>query len=515
MGGNRARNGSCPRGRMFRRIRHVYLDNNATTPVAAEVRRRMAKVLRAHPGNPSAVYRLGRDAASVIARARAEVAAALNAEPAEIVFTSGGSEANNQVLRMLARRALPPRNRMITTPVEHSSVRTVAEELAASAGLEVTWLPVDRAGRVRPSDLAAALDDRAFLVSCMLANNELGTINPLAEITALAHERGALVHADCVQALGKIPVDVRSLGVDYATFSAHKVFGPKGVGVLYVRDGAPCHAFISGGQQENGRRAGTECTHNIAGCGIAFSRVPELLTSGETVASRRDSLRALLAAIKPDLVENSPRDSVVPNTLNVRFPGARNADLLAFLDLHGICASAGSACSAQGGKPSHVLTAIGLSEAEADESLRFSLSANTSVEDITYVADVIGRFARGEVPEITLVPPAQATEAFVDNPRNYVLDVRLDVERRIMRGMPNSHEIPFFRFHRWLDRVPRDRNVLIVCSTGVDASIVAYAMKARGFPSVAVLLGGLIAWRVAHPALYRTRAGSCITPVPR
>ncbi len=198
-------------------------------------------------------------------------------------------------------------------------------------------------------------------------------------------QRGIPFHADCVQALGKIPVDVHDLGVDYATFSAHKVFGPKGVGVLYVRDGAPLHPFISGGQQEQGRRAGTESTHNIAGCGAAFARVPELLAKVPIVTARRTALLARLRAAMPELIENSPAEGVVPNTLNLRFPGVQNAELLAFLDLHGVSVSAGSACSAQGGKPSHVLTAIGLTEAEAQESLRLSLSAETSDRDIDYV----------------------------------------------------------------------------------------------------------------------------------
>jgi len=497
---------------MFRRVRQVYLDHNATTPVARQVRRRMAEVLNKHPGNPSSTYHLGRDAASVIVRARAEVAAAINAQPMEIVFTSGASEGNNHVLRMLAARAAPTRNRLVTTPAEHSSVRAVAEELAGM-GVEVTWLPVNRHGRIDTADLAAVLDRRVFLVSCMLANNELGTLNPVAELAALARESGALFHADCVQALGKVPVDVRALGVDYATFSAHKAFGPKGVGVLYVREGAPCHAFIRGGHQEQGRRAGTESTHNIAGCGAAFARVPDLLARAATVAARRDTFLARLTALKPDLVLNSPCDGVVANTLNVRFPGVRNADLLSFLDVHGVSVSAGSACSAEGGKPSHVLTAIGLTEAEAQQSLRLSLSVDTTIADIEYAADLIERFVRGEAPAVWLVSPAQVDAAFLDGPRNYILDVRLDIERRLMRGMPNSHEIPFLRFSRWLDRLPRNRNILIVCSTGVDASIVAYALKARGFPQVGVLLGGLVAWRVAHPALYRERAGSHIVAV--
>ena len=305
---------------MFKRIRQVYLDVNATTPVAPEVRRRMVEVIDKHPGNPSSAYRLGRDAAALIARARAEVAAAINASPSEVVFTSGASEGNNHVLRMVTARAPAPRRRLVTTAVEHSSVRRVAEELAGE-GVTVTWLPVDRYGRVRPEDLAAALDDTVCLVSCMLANNELGTVNPVRELAALAHERGIPFHADCVQALGKIPVDVHDLGVDYATFSAHKVFGPKGVGVLYVRDGAPLHPFISGGHQEQERRAGTESTHNIAGCGAAFARVPELLAKVPVVSGTARRAPGPVAGGEAGLIENSPARGRRAEYLESPLPG--------------------------------------------------------------------------------------------------------------------------------------------------------------------------------------------------
>ena len=499
---------------MFKRLRQVYLDVNATTPIAPEVRRRMVEVIDKHPGNASSAYRLGREAAALIARARAEVAATINASPSEVVFTSGASEGNNHVLRMVTARASASRRRLVTAAVEHPSVRSVAEDLAR-AGVTVTWLPVDRYGRIRSENLAAALDDTVCLVSCMVVNNELGTVNPVRDLAALAHAQGIPFHADCAQALGKMPVDVGALGVDYATFSAHKVFGPKGVGVLYVRDGVSLHPFITGGHQEQERRAGTESTHDIAGCGAAFARVPELLAKVPIVIARRDALLARLRAVKPDLIENSPPEGVVPNTLNLRFPGVRNADLLAFLDLHGVSVSAGSACSAEGGKPSHVLTAIGLTEAEAQESLRLSLSAEISDDDITYVADLVDRFVRGEAPAISLISPRQIDAAFLDDERNYLLDVRLGVERRLMKGMPNSREIPFFDFSRWLDHVPRERNIVVVCSTGVDATIVAYALKSRGFPHVGLLVGGLLAWRAAHAALYRARAGSNVSVVSR
>lgn len=485
---------------MFRRIRRIYLDANATTPVSPAVRRRMLEVLDNQPGNPSAVYRAGREAAACVDTARAQVAKAVNAAPAEILFTSGATEANNQVLRMLAARATPERNRLLTSPAEHSSVRAVAEQLATQ-GIDVTWLPVDRYGRVAADDLAAALDDRVFLVSCMLANNELGTINPVRELAALAHRAGALFHADCVQALGKIPLDLQALDVDYATFSAHKLYGPKGIGVLYVREGAPVAAVTLGGHQERGLRPGTEATHDIAGCGEAFAGVPALLSRSEDVASRRDSLRARLRMLKPDIVDNSPREGVVGNTLNLRFPGVRNADLLAYLDAQGIAVSAGSACAARGGAASHVLRAIGLDDGAAQESLRFSLGPDVSDDDLEYVVKRVGEFVLGEVPPVALVAPGDVDALYLDDPRNYILDVRLGIERRLMRGMPHSHEIPFTGFAKHLDQVPRDRNVLVVCSSGIDASVVAYALKSRGYPRVGVLVGGLVAWWARHPGL--------------
>lgn len=483
----------------FRRNTPVYLDANATTPVSPAVRRRMIEVLERYPGNPSAVHRAGREAQAIIATARAQVADAINATPGEILFTSGATEGNNTVLRMLAARVTPARNRLLTTPVEHSSVRAVAEYLAASSGeaprIEVTWLPVDRHGRVDPRDLAAALDERVFLVSVMLANNELGTINPVRELAALARAQGALFHADCVQALGKVPVDVRELGVDYATFSAHKLYGPKGVGVLYVKAGAPMHAFALGGHQEGGLRAGTEATHDIAGCGEAFAGVQGLLAKAGGIARRRDRLRDALRAVKPDLAENSPREGVVGNTLNLRFPGVRNADLLAFLDACGIAVSAGSACAARGGGASHVLAAIGLGDTGAQESLRFSLGTDVTDEDITRVAARVGEFVRGEAPPVSLVDPREIDDAWLADPGNHVLDVRFALERRLMKSMPGAQEIPFVGFAKHLADVPADRHVLVVCSTGVDASVVARALKARGHPRVSLLVGGLVAWR--------------------
>jgi rhodanese-related sulfurtransferase len=301
-------------------------------------------------------------------------------------------------------------------------------------------------------------------------------------------------------------VDVRALDVDYATFSAHKLYGPKGIGVVFVRDGASVDAVAIGGHQERGLRAGTEATHDIAGCGEAFAGVPALLAKAASIARRRDALLSRLRELKPDLIENSPSQQVVGNTLNVRFPGVRNADLLAFLDASGIAVSAGSACAAHGGAVSHVLKAIGLDEIAAQESLRFSLATDITDKDIDYVTRRIGAFVRGEAPPIALVYPAQVDAAFLTDAQNYILDVRLGIERRLVKPMPGAHEIPFVGFGRHLDTVPKDKNVLVVCSTGVDASIVAYALKARGHPRVSLLLGGEAAWITVHPELHRRKS---------
>lgn len=487
---------------MLLRKRSVYLDHNATTQPSPGVRERMADVLGAQYGNPSSIHRQGRDAGALVADARRQVAAVIGADENEIIFNSGATEGNNQVLRMVALQADPQRRCIVSTRIEHSSVLATLDDLAAQ-GFTIRYLSIDRFGRVSMAEAAAVIGNDTCLVSCMLANNETGTVQPVQALAELAHEHGALFHADCVQALGKMPLDMHAMGMDFATFSSHKIYGPKGAGVLYAREGAPLRAMITGGSHEQGRRSGTESTHNIAGTAAAFTAVPSLVAKMERVARRRAGFLSRLRDIKPDLVLNSP-DDALPNTLNVRLPGVRNVDLLAFLDQYDVAISAGSACSASGGKPSHVLTALGLSDDEAHESIRLSMGGDTTEGDLEYVVRLVKRFVGGEVPRVNYVPPAAVDAAYLGDPRNYILDVRFAMERRLMRGIPNANEVPFLGFSRHLESIPQDRHVLVVCTGGINASIVARSLTTLGHPHVSVLRGGITAWRLIQPIKLRS-----------
>ena len=495
---------------MFSLRRTVYLDNNATTKLAPRVARATSRVLRRHYGNPSSLYRTARDAGAILEEARHAVASAINADADEIIFTSCATEANNHVLKAVTEIHFPAKRKIVSTPIEHPSV---IESLAylAEHGVEVALLPVDRFGRVRLEALEQALDARTFLVCCMLANNELGTIQDVARVARAARDRGILVMSDCVQALGKVPVDVREIGVDYATFSAHKLHGPKGTGAVFVRRGAPLRPFVHGGHQEAGRRAGTEAVHNIAGFAEACRALPALLArAGETAARTRQFGRDL-RLIKPDLVINSPDEGCLPNTLSVTFPGVNNAVLMAALDSRGVAVSAGSACSTSETKPSHVLKAIGLSDEAANQTIRFSLSADTSAKDLRYALRVIRDHLEGKVPAIHALRASQVDERLLYDPGNYILDVRFWHERKLLKGLPNSHEASFVSFRRYAHHVPRDKHVIVVCMGGIDAIAIAYSLKARRYGRVSFLVGGVAAWRLAQPELYAKRAGTNIS----
>ena len=495
---------------MFRLQRSVDLDSNATTPVSRRVRKRMGRVLKRHHGNPSAAHGAARAAATIMQDSREAVALAVNAEAAEIFFTGSATEANNQVLKVLASRTDPSRKRILSTPIEHPSIMQTLAHLE-DTGFEVDYLPIDEDGRVVVERVEALLDTSTFLVCCMLANNEIGTIQDVEAISAIARRHGIPVLSDCVQALGKLPVDVRRLGVDYATFSAHKLHGPKGVGALFVRDGASIGPLLHGGHQEAGLRAGTEGVHNIAGFAEACRALPELLAASSAVAARKAELLAALRAHAPALVVHSPAEQSLPNTLSVRFPGVKNAVLMALLEMHGIAVSAGSACNAAETTPSHVLSAIGLTPEQAEETIRISLSSRSSSRDLRYAAGVFADFFAGKAPSIPFLRPSQATEAFLFDDDNYLLDVRFEIERKLLRGLPNSHDASVIGFGRYVHHIPKQKNVVVICSTGVDATAIAYALHKRGYERVCILLGGVIAWQIQLPKLYKRLGGANIT----
>lgn len=382
-------------GPFFRFRRHVYLDHNATTYLSNRVRRLMRRVLKYDWGNPSSAYQIGKRSAQIIERARRQVAEALHAHPHEIYFTGSATESNNAVLKSLSHHFYPGKRKIISTPVEHPSIMNTLEFLQ-SQGVVVQYCPVDRYGRVVINKLENLIDEETFLLCCMFANNEIGTIQQVKEISTLAKSHNVLVLSDCVQAFGKVPIDVKELGVDYATFSAHKLYGPKGVGALYAKISSPLEPFIHGGHQEEGMRAGTESVHNIAGFGAACRDVDKLLSNYEKTKTLKELFIKQLKIIKPDVIINSPENGCLPNTISVTFPGLNSGELMMMLDAHGIAVSSGSACSTHLNKPSHVLKAIGLSDKAAAETIRISLGKDSSDKDIRYTIKVIDNYIKSE-----------------------------------------------------------------------------------------------------------------------
>lgn len=383
----------------------IYLDNAATTKMQEEVLEAMLPYLTEDYGNPSSVYVLASKAANAVARARAQVADLIRAKEHEIFFTSGGTEADNWALQgalLLGRtsmRMADGRNKkhIISSRIEHHAILRCLERLEEEGLAEVTLLPVDEEGFVDPSDLASVLRPETVLVSVMAANNEIGTIEPIAELVALTHKAGALFHTDAVQAFGQIPLDVRELGVDLMSASAHKIYGPKGAGMLYIQESIPFRSMIQGGPQEKNRRAGTENVPGIVGFGAACAYAGRTMEDRMTRERQlRDLLIKRIREIFPAAKLNGPqsegtRDLRLPGNVNICFPGKSAELLLIMLDAEGIMASAGSACASGSLDPSHVLAATGLSADDNRASLRFSLGEETSRREIEKTADALGR----------------------------------------------------------------------------------------------------------------------------
>jgi cysteine desulfurase len=361
----------------------IYFDHNATTPVAPEVAEAMSRVLTEDFGNASSVHHFGQRAKARLDEARSEVGTLIGAEPAEIVFTSGGTEADNLALRGAAEALEPTgRRHLIASGIEHEAVLVTLKALARR-GWTTTLLPVDATGIVSPDALAAALTDQTAIVSVMHANNEIGTIQPVHALAALARARGALFHTDAVQSVGKIPVNVRDLGVDLLSLSAHKFNGPKGVGALWIKRGTRLTAHMTGGKHERNRRAGTENVPAIAGLGVAARLAGAKLDVEATrLSALRDALEQGVLARVPGTAVNGVRDPRVPNTTNISFDGVEAESLLIALDLEGIAVSTGSACSSGTLEPSHVLRAMGLPAHRTQNSIRLSLGMGNTIDEV-------------------------------------------------------------------------------------------------------------------------------------
>jgi cysteine desulfurase len=368
-------------------IVRIYLDHNATAAPYPAVVEAVARALRDTFGNASSVHAFGQTAKAALDEARAAVAALISADPSEIVFTSGGTESDNAALRGAAEGLAPlGRRRIITSAIEHEAILVTARALER-AGHPVARLPVDASGIVQVGALEEALDDETAIVSVMHANNEVGTIQPIGALAAAAHARGALLHTDAVQSVGKIPVSVRALGVDLLSLSGHKFGAPKGVGALWVRRGVRLAPYMTGGKQERSRRAGTENVPALVGLGVAATLARQGLATSAAIAALRDDLETRVLARVPGTVVNGARDARVPNTTNISFDGIEAESLLIALDLDGVAVSTGSACSSGSLEPSHVLRAMGLPHARTRNSLRFSLGPTTTAAEIGFVVD--------------------------------------------------------------------------------------------------------------------------------
>ena len=368
-------------------MKHIYLDYNATTPLDPLVLEEMHPYFSSDYGNPSSIHSFGNKAKSALDVSRDRLAALVNARPKEITFTAGGSESNNFAIKGIAYALRDKGNHLITTSVEHASCLETFSHLE-SEGFEVTYLGVDSNGLVDLNQLEDSIGDKTTLISCIYANNETGVINPVKSISEIAGEKGVLFHTDAVQALGKIKTDLKELNVDLASFSSHKIYGPKGVGALYIKMGVNPVCLLHGGGQERGKRSGTENVPGIAGFGKAAELVKSSFDEETTrISGLRDLLeKGILENIEGIGINGEVQDKL-PNTLNISFEGIEGESLVMNLDMEGIAVSTGSACSEGNVEPSHVLLAMGQTTKEAVSSLRLSIGRFTTKEEIEIFLD--------------------------------------------------------------------------------------------------------------------------------
>lgn len=370
-------------------MRHYYFDYNATTPVAGEVLDAMLPYLRESYGNASSIHRFGQRARAGVEQARRQVASLLNSKPSEIVFTSGGTEADNLAILGTLSAAGPGHKHIITSSIEHPAVLETCRRLEEE-GVALTYLSPNSDGVVSPADVRRALRPETVLITIMHANNELGTIQPIAEIAEIARQAAVRVHTDGVQSTGKLPVDVEALGVDLFSLSGHKIYAPKGVGALYVRKGTVLDSIQFGGRHERGRRPGTENVAGIVGLGKAATLAgQEMADENRRLAALRDRLeRTILGGIELTTIHGAAAERV-PNTANIRFDAIEGEAMVIALDLKGMAVSSGSACSSGAVLPSHVLKAMGLTSEQARSSLRFSLGKQTTGHQIDTLLEIL------------------------------------------------------------------------------------------------------------------------------
>ena len=366
-------------------MKKIYFDHSATTPVDSRVAEKMLEVMTGKFGNPSSIHSTGKEAGALLDESRRTLAAILNCDPAELFFTSGGTEADNLALLGTVK----PGQHLVTTAVEHHAILYTAEHLAEN-GRRVTFLKPDKFGMISPESVEDAIDKDTRLVSVMHVNNEVGTINPVAKIVEIVKSKGILFHVDAVQSFGKLPLDLSELPIDMLSISAHKIYGPKGVGALFVRKGTEIKTRTFGGHHERGLRAGTENMPGIAGFAAAAKICSDLMNSdAERIGNLRNKLQNAILSNYPEIVINGHPADRLYSLLNLSFPDVEGETMLMNLDLKGISVSTGSACSSGSTSPSHVLLAMGITPEMAHSSIRFSLGRSNTEDDIDYAVEII------------------------------------------------------------------------------------------------------------------------------
>jgi len=369
--------------------RRIYLDHNATTPVHPEVLEAMLPYYKDKFGNPSSIHSFGRETKVALEEARENVAKFLNASPHEIYFTSGGTESDNLAVKGTAFANRKKGKHIITSKIEHHAVLESCKFLEKE-GFEVTYLPVDKYGFVDPDDLKKALRKDTILVSIMHVNNEVGTIEPLEELCKIAKEKGTCFHTDAVQSVGKIPVDVQELNVDMLSMSAHKIYGPKGVGAIYIRKGTRITPWSHGGHHERSRRAGTENLPGIVGLAKAVEIAHrDMEEQSQHLRNLTETFYKKLTQTIPDVILNGHLEKRIPNTLNISFKAVEGESIILSLDLKGVAVASGSACTSGTLEPSHVLSAMGISPEIAQGAIRFSFGRENTMEDVDYVVEIL------------------------------------------------------------------------------------------------------------------------------